>query len=249
MSAGYLWSLLVKDPLIILTTILMACLSVSLSLIDRQGSATDGVARAWARMLLFLSGIRLRVRGLENIKPGQSYIFAGNHLSLMDTPVMLSSVPVRFLFLVNRRYFEIPFLGTHLQRTGHFSIDPADVRGSLKVMTEAGRAIRKRSISILIFPEGSRSRGGMGEFKEGAAYMAIKSGVPVIPFAIRGTREVLEIGSLYVRGGPVDLAFGEPIDPTAYALKDRAHFNQLLRDTVACMAEDLSQDKRPSAPR
>lgn len=241
MSAGYLWSLLVKDPLIILSTVLMACLSVPVSFFDREGGFTDRIARAWARLLVFLAGIKLRVDGLDHIEPGVSYVFAGNHLSLMDTPVMLSSVPVRFLFVVNRRYVELPFLGTHLQRTGHFSVDQDDVRNALKIMTQAGRVILSRNLSVLIFPEGARARGDLGEFKEGAAYLAIKSGVPVIPFAIRGTREVLSIGSLHVKSGPVDLVFGAPIDPGGYTLKDRAEFNRLLRDRVAGMLAELAE--------
>ncbi len=238
MTKSYLWSLLVKDPLIILCTILMATVSVPVSFFDREGRMTDGIARAWARMLLALAGIRLRVHGLQHVAGGR-YIFAGNHLSLMDTPVVLASVPVRFLFLVNHRYVELPFLGTHLRRTGHFSIDQDDIKGSLKAMTEAGRTMLRRNLSILVFPEGRRARDEMGEFKEGAAYMAIKTGVPVIPFAIRGTREVLRIGSLHVKSGPVDLVFGSPIATEGYTLKDRARFNRTLRDAVEAMGREL----------
>lgn len=236
---SFLWSLVVKDPLIILATIVMGSISVVTSYFDPEGIYTDRIARAWARLVLWLAGVRVRVRGREHINPSEAYVFAGNHLSLMDTPVVLSSVPVRFLFLVNEKYVRLPFLGTHLRRCGHFSVEPDDVRASLRVMTEGAKAIRTRNLSILVFPEGSRSPGEMQPFKEGAAYIAIKAGVPVIPFALWGTREVLPIGSIHIRGRPVDLVFGEPIPTSGMTLKDKAALTRLIEARVAELLEPL----------
>jgi 1-acyl-sn-glycerol-3-phosphate acyltransferase len=140
---------------------------------------------------------------------------------------------------VSAKYVKLPFLGTHLQRTGHFSIDMDDARGSLRVLTRAAKAMQDRHLSILLFPEGSRARGEMGEFKEGAAYLAIKTGVPVIPFCIWGTREVLPIGILHVKRGPVDLVFGKPVPTAGYTLKQRSEFNELIRSTVAGMVDQV----------
>jgi 1-acyl-sn-glycerol-3-phosphate acyltransferase len=239
MSLSYLWAVLFKAPVIIVSTVIFGAVSVTVSFFERGGSATDWIARTWAHWLLIVAGVSVRIRGLENISPDGNYVFVGNHLSLYDTPVVLTHVPNRFLFLVNSKYVQLPFLGTHLQRTGHFSIDLDDARGSLKVLTQAAKAMRERHLSILLFPEGSRARDEMGEFKEGAAYMAIKTGVPVIPFAIWGTREVLPIGSHHVSGGVVDLVFGEPIPTADYTTRQRSEFNELLRSTVARMVEDV----------
>lgn len=237
----FLWSLVVKAPLIVLATVAMGTISVLTSFFDKEGRLTDKIARRWARMLLALGGVRVRVHGEEKI-PRDACVFAGNHLSLMDTPVVLANVPALFLFLVNEKYVRIPFLGTHLRRTGHFSVNMEDdVRASLRAMTEAANAIRTRGFSILLFPEGTRADGPMGEFKEGAVYIAIKAGVPLVPFAIRGTREVLPVGSLQIRGGPVDLVFGDPISTEGYALKDRARLNQLLVERVTGLLEDLDR--------
>jgi len=233
MSLSFLWALLVKDPLIILATIFMGSISVCVSFFDPDHRICDAIARRWAGWLVSIAGIKLRVRGLENIDPNQSYVFAGNHLSLYDTPVILSSVPNRFLFLVNERYVKIPFLGTHLRRTGHFSVNREDVRGSLRILTQAAAAMRQRGVSVLLFPEGARALDEIGEFREGAAYIAVKAGVPVIPFALTGTREVLPIGSVHVKGGPVELVFGPPIATDGYALKNRAELNRQLFDAVS----------------
>ena len=237
-----LFSLLVKAPLILLSTIVMATISVAVSVFDPAGRWQHAISRNWAKQLLFIAGVTVRIRGLERLDRGANYVFAGNHLSLFDTPVVLANIPRQFLFLVNSKYVKIPFLGTHLRRSGHFSVDPSDMRGSLKIMTEAGRRIVEKNLSILLFPEGRRSADGeLGEFKEGAAYIAIKAQVPVIPFAVRGTREALPVGSLDLRGVPVDFVLGKPIPTAGLTLKDREELTALLRDRILELMREAGQ--------
>ncbi len=230
---SFLRSILIFAPLIMLSTIVMASISVACSLLDSSGRRQHAVSRAWAKMLLAIGGMRVRLEGAGRLDPGRNYLFAGNHLSLMDTPVLLASIPQQFLFLVNAKYVRLPFLGWHLRRSGHLAVEPDNVKASLRVMTEAAGAARDRGLSLLLFPEGSRSRGGLQEFKAGAAYIAIKSGVPVVPFAIRGTREVLPVGSVHLRPGAVELIFGEPIPVEGRTVKDREEFTRLMRERVA----------------
>ncbi|MEP7363620.1 MAG: lysophospholipid acyltransferase family protein [Acidobacteriota bacterium] len=242
MSLSFLWAVFVKAPLIIGSTVFMGTISMITSLFDADGRRQHAISRNWAKQLLFFAGIKMRVRGLEHLRPAQHYVFAGNHLSLYDTPVVLACMPRQFLFLVNIKYVKLPFLGTHLRRSGHFAVNPDDTRSSLKILTDAARRIQERGLSVLLFPEGRRSNGGLQEFKEGVAYIAIKSGAPVVPFALRGTREVLPIGSGHVRGGPVDLLLGEPIDPTAYTLKQREEFTALLRQRITELMDRLESE-------
>ena len=237
-----LFSLLVKGPLIFISTILMGTLSVAISFFDPHGRKQHAIARNWARQLILIAGITVRIRGLENLDPDGNYVFAGNHLSLFDTPVVLANIPRQFLFLVSAKYVKIPFLGTHLRRSGHFSVDTADTRGSLKIMTEAARRINEKGLSILLFPEGRRSPDGeLQEFKEGAAYIAIKAQVPVIPFALRGTREALPVGSLDLQGVPVDFIIGEPVPTAGLTLKDREEFTALLRERIASLQRQAAR--------
>ncbi len=217
----------------------MGTISVATSFFDSNGVKQHAISKAWAKLLLWLAGITVRIRGMENVDPKGHYVFIGNHLSLYDTPLVLATIPKQFLFLVSAKYVKLPFLGTHLRRSGHFAVDVEDTRGSLKIMTEAARRLRERRLSILLFPEGRRARGEMQEFKEGAAYIAIKSQAPVIPFAIRGTREVLEIGSVHVRGGTVDFAVGEAIPTAGLTLKDREALTALMRERVVKLLERL----------
>ncbi|MEZ5354295.1 MAG: lysophospholipid acyltransferase family protein [Bryobacteraceae bacterium] len=238
-----LLSLAVKAPLIFSATIFMGTVSVAVSFFDPTGRRQHAISRRWARMLLSIGGVEVRIRGMENVDLTRNYVFVGNHLSLFDTPVVLGNIPQQFLFLVNAKYVALPFLGTHLRRSGHFPVDNSDTRGSLKILTEAARRIEERGLSVLLFPEGARARGEMQEFKEGAAYIAIKSQAPVIPFALRGTREVLPIGGLCLRGLPVDFVLGEPISTTGMTLKDRERLTALMRARVVDLLE--SMDRQP----
>ncbi len=223
------------DPLIVLATAVMGTVSLFASLADPSGKSPHRIARAWSRMLIFVSGMRVRVEGLERIAPESSYVIASNHLSLMDTPLVLAHIPLQFRFLAKQGLFGIPFIGGHLRRAGHISIPRDDARGSLKAMTEAARAIREQGVSALVFPEGGRSEGQLKEFKEGAAYIAIKAGVPIIPVAIRGTRQVLPMGSAVVRPGQVLLRIGEPIPTAGLPLQDRHRLTAEVRERIVAL--------------
>ena len=202
---SFLRSLLFTEPLIIVATIVFGAMSLTVSFFDPTRHRQNAMARAWARVLLAVSRVKVRVEGLEKIKEDGSYVFVSNHLSYMDTPVALANIPVQFRFLAKRGLFQIPFLGWHLARAGHIPVPRGDARAAVKTMTLAAQVVREQKISLLIFPEGGRSRKGeMRPFLEGAAYIAIRAGVPLVPIGLQGTREVLPYGSGNIRGGPTD---------------------------------------------
>jgi len=233
MSLSYLRSLLITDPIIILATILMGSVSLLASLFDSSGHLQHRISRVWSRMLLAVSGVKMRIEGLERIDLRGTYVFVANHRSLMDTPVVLAHIPLQFRFLAKKGLFLIPILGTHLRRAGHLQVVRDDPRASLRSMGDAARIIRERGISVLLFPEGGRSGDGLRHFKEGSAYIAIKAGVPIVPVGLRGTREVLPMGSMQIMSGTVDLRIGDPIPTANLTLKDRTALTQILHDKVA----------------
>jgi 1-acyl-sn-glycerol-3-phosphate acyltransferase len=235
MSFAQARSILVTAPLVGLATAVMGSISVAASLLDATGKAPHAVSRTWARMLLFIFRVRTTVEGAEKLRPNSSYVFASNHLSYVDTPVILAHIPEQFRFLAKESLFAIPFLGHHLKRAGHVAVPREDVRASLRVLSEAARIVREHNVSVLVFPEGGRTDGTLQEFKEGAAYIAIKAGAPVVPLAIRGTREILAPHTTVVRGGPVRLTVGDPIPTAGLTLKDRARLTALVREQVAGM--------------
>jgi 1-acyl-sn-glycerol-3-phosphate acyltransferase len=219
----------------VLSTVVMGTLSMLASLFDGSGHSQHRLARLWARSLLAFSFIRVRVEGLEKLDPGASYVFVSNHQSLMDIPAILSRLPYQFRFFAKKGLFRIPFLGTHLKRAGHLPVDRSNARNSLKSMSEGGRIVAERGVSLLIFPEGGRAPKGLREFKEGAAYIAIKAGAAVVPMAICGMRELLPMGSLTIRAGRVRLRIGAPIPTAGMKLSDREELTRRLYDEVGAL--------------
>lgn len=236
MSLSYLRSLLITDPIIILCTIVMGAVSLVASVIESGGRVQHRISRAWSRMLLRVSGVKVTVEGIEKLDPKGSYVFVANHSSYMDTPVVLAHIPLQFRFFAKKGLFHIPFLGTHLRRAGHLPVVRDDPRASLKSATDAAIIIRERGISMLLFPEGGRTRDGkLQDFKEGAAFVAIKAGVPIVPVAMVGTREVLPMHSLQISPGKVTLKIGDPIPTATLTPKERARLTALLREQIVEM--------------
>jgi 1-acyl-sn-glycerol-3-phosphate acyltransferase len=238
---SFLRGYLLTAPLIILSTIGFGLVSLAISLFESTGRKQIAVARVWARSLLWVSGVKVRVEGLEKIALDGSYVFVSNHLSYMDTPVVLANIPVQFRFLAKRGLFQIPLLGTHLARAGHIPVPRDDARAAVKTMSTAAQVIRERGVSLLIFPEGGRSHDGqLAAFKEGAAYIAIRAGVALVPIALKGTREVLPFGSAKVCSGSVTMQIGEPIPTSELQLKDRERVTNEARERIVSLLESRS---------
>ncbi len=235
---SFIRSLLFSIPLIVLSTIVMGTFSLLASFFDRTGRSQHAIARVWAKMLLGVSFIRVRAEGLEKLDPEGTYVFVANHGSFMDIPAILARLPHEFRFFAKKGLFRIPFLGTHLRRAGHLAVDRSSARASLKSMSEGARVIAERRISVLLFPEGGRSAHGLREFKEGAAYIAIKAGVPAVPVAIVGMRPLLPMGSIHIRSGRTVLRIGDPVPTKGMQISERAELNQRFHDEISRMLEE-----------
>ena len=233
---AFFWSLVFVDPLILLSTLFFGLISLVASPFDRSGEFMMKTARVWARSLLAIAGVRVNVEGLEHLTPGASYVFASNHLSYMDTPVILTHIPADFRFMAKDGLFKIPLLGTHLAQAGHIPVPRHDPRAAVKTMALAADSIRTRNISLLIFPEGGRSHDGVLQpFKDGAAYIAIKAGVPVVPLAISGTHEILAMHSATFHRGYVTLRISEPIATAGLTLHERKSVTETARASIVAL--------------
>jgi 1-acyl-sn-glycerol-3-phosphate acyltransferase len=223
---------LLIDPLIVVATVALGLASMVASAFDKRGRTQHAIAQWWARILLAVSGACIRIEGLEKLDPAAAYVLVANHTSYMDTPAVLL-LPLQIRFFAKGGLFRIPLLGGHLRRAGHLPVVRDNPRASLKSLTEGARLVRERSVSVVLFPEGGRSPDGLREFKEGAAYLAIKAGVPAVPIGIAGMRQVLPMGSLHVRPHAVTMRIGDPIPTAGMRLDARAELNQTLRRQVA----------------
>lgn len=229
-------AVLFSAPAVIILTIGMAVISHICSLWDHAGKTQHRLARLWARMLLAVSFVRATVQGAERLDPDTSYVVVANHSSYMDIPALYSALPLELRFFAKKGLFSIPLLGWHLRRAGHLPVVRDDARASLKSMSEGAKLMRERGISVLLFPEGGRTKEGMRPFKEGAAYIAIKAGVPVIPVGLVNMRSVLPMNSWLLRPASVEIQVGEPIDTSAMTLHDRGRLNEILQERVAGLA-------------
>ena len=230
---GLLWSFLIVDPLIILSTTFCATISALGSTATKSA-----MARLWGRSLVAFARVRLIAEGLDQLPPGTAVVFTPNHLSYMDTPALLSTIPVEFRFLAKEELFKIPFLGWHLTKAGHVAVPIDDPRRALKTLTHAAQTMQQNGLSLLVFPEGGRSDTGvLQDFEEGAAYLAIKAQAPVVPVALIGTRRVLPMHGKKFTAGPVRVIFGAPISTTGMTIKDRAVLTETVRQRIVGMLE------------
>ena len=183
--------------------------------------------------MLWHCGVKLEVEGAAKIAPGGSFVFVANHRSYLDSPIVLRGVMAQFRFLAANAIFYWPLIGFHLRRSGHLPVHYENPRASLKSMAAAARVIQQRGISILVFPEAGRTRGELEPFKDGAAYIAIKAGVPAVPVGILGSLEALPTGAVLIRPGVVKVRIGEPVPTLDMTLGDRTRLTQLLWVRVA----------------
>jgi len=226
---SYVRSLFITAPLIFLYTAIMGSISVSSSLIDSRGRIQHACSRIWARMILWTSRVQVRVTGVQNVKGGRPYVLCANHQSHMDIPILLAGLPFQFRFAAKKELFRYPFLGWHLRRSGHISINRENPRAAVKSLRDAAAVIEKEA-PILIFPEGGTSLDGtIKPFKGGGFMLAARSNAELVPVTIRGSRAILAPATYHVRGGTVEIIIGEPIPAAGVSTSELAN---RVRDEV-----------------
>jgi 1-acyl-sn-glycerol-3-phosphate acyltransferase len=206
---------------IALLTLILGSVGILLCLFVPSGDAVLPLARFWARCILALSGVRLAVRGRDKIPPPGPYLFLSNHQSQFDILAVVLAIPLQFRILAKQELFYIPVFGWVLKLAGFVGIDRSNREKAIASLDAAAARLRDGR-SLLIYAEGTRSPdGALLPFKKGGFVLALQAGVPVIPIAIRGSREVLPKGSLQIRPGIIEVALGDAIDPAPYAPQNK----------------------------
>ena len=266
-------SLLVFVPLIYGYTAVLGTISLLCSLFDRDGSKQHAIARLWSRMILGTILSRVKVEGAQNADPARGCVYAANHLSALDIPIIYADLPVQFRILAKKELFRYPFLGWHLKRSGQIAVDvkdvdvtagagkrPASVDPASPDLVTRGKidrhAIRRivstlhEGKSIVIFPEGGRSRNGqIKRFMSGAFYFAIKAQVDVVPMAIVGSFEVLPMNGYHVRPAPMELVIGKPISTAGLTGRDIDALAARVQREVESLYYSRSQVLPPATPQ
>jgi len=230
---SYARSLLFTNLLIYFYTAVCGTVSLLASLFDSQGRWQHSCVRTWSWLILKTSGIRVHVEGLEHVRPNEATIYCVNHQSAMDIPVLFVNLPVQFRFVAKRSLFNMPFMGSHLRRSGHVPVDRDRPHQAMKSMKMAAQEIRKGK-SVLLFPEGHRSRNGqLLPFKAGSFYIAILAGVPIVPITLNGTPNVLKPDTYHVRAGQTEMLVHPAIATEGLTLHDVDALSQKVRDAIA----------------
>jgi len=199
-------------PAITVYTVVLGTLSIGSSFFQRSGRFAHWCARTWARLILVTTGVQVEVSGLEHLEPDRAYVFVANHQSIYDIPIIFWSLPYQVRIIAKASLGHFPFLGWHLRRTGHMLVDRRQPNRALTIFTRASR-LMKEGLCLIVFPEGTRSPDGrVAAFKGGSFYMALRTGLPVVPLSIVGSRHVMLKGRLATYPGRVRLIVHEPID-------------------------------------
>ncbi len=218
---------------ILLTTPPLTFLTLILQLFSRNPQElSHHIASIWGRSLVKVSGVDISVKGLDGIPQGP-VVFMGNHQSYFDIFVLYAVLKKRsFSWLAKKELFDIPILGWGMRRAGYIPIDRGNLRKAALSIKAAAEAV-KRGRSVIVFPEGTRGDGKkLLPFKPGGFDLAIKAGVPLVPFVIKGTSRVMSKGSYRVFPGPVEVVFLEPISTEGLKTRDREALMAKVREVM-----------------
>jgi 1-acyl-sn-glycerol-3-phosphate acyltransferase len=225
---------------VVLSTAVLGIIAISVSFFTRTGNVVHIIARIWGRAILFVSRIRVTVKGLENIDPSQSYVYMANHQSNFDIPVLLAHLPVQFRWLAKAELFRIPIFGRAMRGAGYIEIDRFNQKSAFESLNQAAGKL-KNGVSIMMFPEGTRSRDGkIRPFKKGGFVMAIGSGEPIVPVIIKGTWPIMAKSSLRINSGDVTLQIERPIRTTAYTRDTKDDLMESVRSVICRGVEEGS---------
>jgi 1-acyl-sn-glycerol-3-phosphate acyltransferase len=191
-------------------------------------------ARGWAHALLRVSGISVSVLHPERLRTGASHVVVANHESFCDIVVLLACLPFQVRFLAKRSVFRVPVLGWSIAAAGFIPVDRGDRSRGAATLDAALKRLRGGR-SVMIFPEETRARSEeLLPFKKGAALLALRSGLPLLPLGIAGTRRILPRESLVMSPGRAIVCVGEPLEPEA----NRRHLTDRLREEVGRLREE-----------
>jgi len=226
---------LICIPLMALATAFFGCISLVCGLWDRSGRQQHLVARIWAATLLRITLSPVQIVGAEKLRLHSVAVYASNHLSYMDTPVLFAKLPFQFRILAKQALWKIPFVGWYLDRSGQVPIDSASPRSAVAGLLR-GVAALKAGMPLVLFPEGSRSPDGrLQEAASGCAFMAIRAGVPLVPLALIGTYELLPIHVYALRPRPLMIIVGDPIATEGLTTKDADALTERMYGEISKM--------------
>jgi 1-acyl-sn-glycerol-3-phosphate acyltransferase len=228
-------SYFIFDPLIWLYTVVLGIISIPVSLFGNQGRILHGFARFWSKLIMKTIISPTTVTGLEAIDTTKAYVYAVNHASALDIPVLYVYLPFEFRIAFKKELLAYPIVGWHLKRSGQICVDQQNPSRSIGSIRSALKSL-KSGMPFVIFPEGGRTPDGeIKPFLPGALFLAIKAQVDIVPVALVGTFELLPMNTYHIKCRPLEMRVGKPISTTGYTVRDM----EALSDRVHRAVEDL----------
>ena len=218
------------------------------SVFDRSKRTIGRWPRLWARWLLWTSGLPISVKGLEHLEPGKQYIFMSNHASALDIPIALSILPGTVVFLAKQELFRIFFFGWSLRAMGSIPVNRSNSKEARESIDNALRILQSKDISLILYPEGTRTRdGNLLPFKRGVFFLALKSHLPLVPMAVKGSFDAMPPGSKFLFKKPIQVTVGKPIETVGLTDQDRnALLENAFKGIQSLLQESSSQvSQRP----
>jgi len=195
---------------------------------------------------LKILGIRVDISGREAVDKKTRYVFMANHLSFIDGPMLFRLIPQSVRVILKKSVFRIPIVGQGMRFVGFVPVDRKGIRGGKQSIETAGRLMRDRGYSYLVFPEGTRSRDGrIQAFRRGGFFLAIEAGAPIVPISITGTFALMPKGSMFARSGRVRVRFHPPLPTQRYS---RETMGGLMTEVKAAIESGL-QETGSTSPR
>jgi 1-acyl-sn-glycerol-3-phosphate acyltransferase len=225
-------SYFIFDPLIWIYTVVLGIISIPVSLFGEKGRILHGFARFWSELIMKTISSPVTVTGLEKLEASGPYVYAVNHASAVDIPVLYVYLPFQFRIVFKKELLSYPIVGWHLKRSGQICIDQQNPARSIGSIRAALKSL-KGGMPLVIFPEGGRTPDGQVKpFLPGAFFLAIKARVDVVPVALVGTYELLPMNTYHVKCRPLEMRIGEPISTAEYKMRDMEALSAKVQKAV-----------------
>lgn len=229
----YLVQCLLSSAAVVLSTAVLGVVAVAAALVARSGRPIHALERVWARWIVRVCGMRLHVEGREHIDPQRSYVIISNHQSHLDICATMVGLNRKILFVAKRELLKVPIFGQALGLSDHIVIDRNDPKGAIATVN-AAVSDRTDGSCFLFYAEGTRSPDGkLQPFKKGGAALALRTGLPILPLTVIGTRKFLPKGSLLIRPhGEVRIRVAPPIETAGRSTNDCDDLNEQVRSII-----------------
>ena len=225
-------SYFIFDPLIWMYTVVLGIISVPVSLFGNQGRILHSFARFWSWLIMKTIASPTKVTGLDAIDTSKPHVYAVNHASALDIPVLYVYLPFEFRIAFKKELLAYPIVGWHLNRSGQICVDQQNPSKSIGSIRAALKSL-KSGMPFVIFPEGGRTPDGeIKPFLPGALFLAIKAQVDVVPVALVGTFELLPMNTYHIKCRPLEMRVGKPISTEGYTLRNMDELSDRVHQAV-----------------